>query len=332
MKKYLTIIIAVFLFASCKKETSNNSTIDNLFTETKDNVQRNEPVLLSFGDNTKEQNVVWQCNTPTGVTIDNIGDYATVSFANAGTYTVTAKNSNNKQGTYVVTVNNTVYKEFGSNFGLGASKFVNVGIDEDVEFTVHNPSQPMQDSNWSINSIPSTLKKFNADFTAVTVSFQSAGAKYVTVRNGNNVETRTVWVSDSPVNNTLNVPFILGDKLSITPSVVVVNGIKNLAFTSTATYKYKCSSDKIIVDAYSKNGKYILSFNGVNIAASSCSNIIQPNATSSFSNMVSGNTYPFSINYQNKTFTGSISVATDGTFTINFNDNNLISFTTKTVK
>jgi hypothetical protein len=190
----------------------------------------------------------------------------------------------------------------------------------------------MQDSNWSINSIPSTLKKFNADFTAVTVSFQSAGAKYVTVRNGNNVETRTVWVSDSPVNNTLNVPFILGDKLSITPSVVVVNGIKNLAFTSTATYKYKCSSDKIIVDAYSKNGKYILSFNGVNIAASSCSNIIQPNATSSFSNMVSGNTYPFSINYQNKTFTGSISVATDGTFTINFNDNNLISFTTKTVK
>lgn len=331
MKKYLTILIAVFLIASCKKETSNNTT-DNLFTETKSNVQLNEPLLLSFGDNSTQQNVTWQCNPNTGVSINNIGDYANFSFTNAGTYTVTAKNNNNKQGTYIITVVNTLYNEFGNSFTVSPSKVINVAINEDVVFTAYNSNQNIQDSDWVVHSIASTFKGFGTGNKSITVSFQTAGAKYVSLKNGNNYETKTIWVVDSPANNTVYMPFLFGDKLNITPSVVVNNGKRNLQLNTTATYKYRCNTDKIIADTYNRNGTNILSFGGAAIAATNCAQISEPTITNSFTNMTVGNTYAFAINYQNKTFNGSITVDANGTFDINFNDNNLVSFTTKTAK
>lgn len=332
MKKYLTIIIALFLFASCKKETSNSNTIDNLFTETKDNVQRNEPILLSFGDNSTQQNVVWQCTPNVAVTKNDIGDYATFIFANAGTYTITAKNSNNKQGTYIVSVVNTLYNELGSSFTMSPSKLINVGINEDVVFTAYNINQNIQDSDWIVHSIPSTLKGFSNNNKSITVSFQTAGAKYVSLKNGNSYETKTIWVVDSSLNNNINVPFLFGDKLNITPSIVLNNGKRNLQFSTQATYKYRCSTDNIIADIYNRNGTYILSFGGAAISANTCAQINAPSSNNTFANMVAGNTYPFAINYQNKTFNGSVTVDSVGTYNINFNDNNLINIFPKSIK
>lgn len=329
MKKL--IFIFLFALASCKKETSSDSN-NNIFTETKDNVQRNEPVLLSFGDNSTAQNVVWQCNPNTGVTLNNIGDYANISFANAGTYTVTAKNNSNKQGTYIVTVTNTLYDEFGSALVMSPSKTINVGINEDVVFTAYNSNQNIQDSDWVVHSIASTFKGFGAGNKSITVSFQTPGAKYVSLKNGNTYETKTIWVVDSPTSSTVYTPFLFGDKLNITPSVAISNGKRNLQLNTTATYKYRCNTDQLIADTYNRNGTYILSFGGASIAPTTCSQIDAPKNSSSLTNMLAGNTYAFAINYQNKTFNGLISVDSSNTFNISFNDNNLISFTSKTAK
>ena len=95
-------LIFIFLIAlsSCKKETNNSNTIDNLFTETKDNVQINEPILLSFGDNTTAQTIVWKCEPNNGVTINQVGAYTTTTFANA----VVLSPNDNKTGSLICTL------------------------------------------------------------------------------------------------------------------------------------------------------------------------------------------------------------------------------------
>ena len=325
-------LIFIFLIAlsSCKKETNNSNTIDNLFTETKDNVQINEPVLLSFGDNTTAQAIVWKCEPNNGVTINQVGAYTTTTFANAGTYTVTALNSK-KQGTYIVKVINKIYDEIGGDFSLTASKIINVNKNEDVVFTVHNTTQAVNQLDWSYAGLTATNKGYNVNNTAVTLSFQTAGEKYVTITNGTNKQTRTIWVNDLPQIDIVNMPFIFSDKLYITPSIETIGSNKNVVFTTATTFNYQCNTDKIFSAASSNNNSYLLSFGGVAINATPCNTIAPAKAVNNFTNMPIG-VYSFSINYQNKTFVGTIAVATDGTYTINFNDNNLIVFTTKIVK
>ncbi len=312
--------------ASCKKETSN--TVDNVFTETKDNVQRNEPVLLSFGDNATAQTVIWKCEPSTNVTLNNVGAYTTAIFANAGSYTVTALNGN-KQATFNIVVNNNIYDEFAGKIGISASKVLRVGINENVDFTVHNAGSNISQLNWSSQSAPATIVGYSNNNSTITYNFQSPGAKYVTFSNGNFKETRTIWVDDSVYSNTRFSSFILFDKLNITPSFVA-NGIsKNLVFNTKTTYNYQCSSDFIIGDAFNFNNTLILSYGGVGMSSIACSNIEKASISNSFTNIRTGSTYPFSINYQNKTFNGSVSIDSSGLCNINFTDNNFISINPK---
>lgn len=329
MKKL--IIILLIAFASCKKETSNNS--NNLFTETKDNVKINEPVLLSFGDNSSAETVTWKCEPSTGVTSSIVGDFATYTFATAGSYTITATSSTQKKATYMVNVINTLYDEFGGSFGLGTSKLLKVGVNENVVFTAHNPATAVKSTDWAVHSIPSTLIGFNSDNTQITVSFQTTGAKFVSLTNGGKTEIKSVWVEDSASSASTNIPFLLGDKLNITPSVLAdSSGNKTLIFTTASSYKYFCSNDYILCGQLIKNKTYTLSYNGINTNANACNNIVAPKGIQSLSNMLPGNDYTFNIIYQNKLFTGSIVVSQNNVFTITFTDNNLVNISPKIVQ
>ncbi len=315
----------LFFVASCKKETTSTNTIDNLFTETKDNVQRNEPVLLSFGNNTTAQTIVWKALPNTGVSINQVADYATVSFANAGQYTVTALNGN-KQATYIVNVINTLYDDIGSKFRLTASKILNVQINQDVDFTVHHPAKSINWSDWTIAGTGSTVKGYSANNNTVTISFQTAGEKYVTITDGTNTETRTIWVTDVPATDKTNVPFIFSDALTIVPTLSTDK--KTLYFTTATGYNYQCNTDKIISAADATNNNYKLSYGGVTMASTPCLTITQASCINSFTNMPLGDA-PFSINYENKTFTGSINRSATDVYTITFSNNYLINITQK---
>ncbi len=327
MKKiiYILILFATFVsITSCKKTTSSSTnSIDNLFTERIDNIQLKEPVLLSFGD-AGTSVVDWQVTPNNNFEISKVGKYATVKFNNAGVYTAIAK-SNNKQATYIVTVVNTLYNYIGSSYSVTASKIVGININEDVLFTVNNP----QSSNliWDFKGqLPNV--QISPDQKSALVSFKGGISGTVTVSDGINKQSRTVFLNGVSSGGSIeNVPLILGDKLTITPSVETdINGIKTLKFAANTTFNYQCNTDKILSAVIVDNGEYQISYGGVAMAANPCSVITPANCSNSFVNMPVG-LHPFSINYENKTFTGTIDVSATGVFTFNWTNNNLVSLT-----
>lgn len=323
MKKIILILCVAF--AACKKQDSNSTNGDNLFTETKNNVQRNQPVLLSFGDNSSNQTTTWKCEPATAINANIVGDYSTYTFSNSGTYTVTAT-QNNKKGTFIINVVNSVYDDIGSNFCVTVDKQLDVNINDNVTFTVHNALGTVATSNWHVESIPSTFIGYSNNNNSITVQFSKAGANYVTFNNGTQKQTKMVWVNNATPTQKL-MPFIYSDKLIIEPSLDSTSGSKELLFTIKTSYNYWCNTDEIIADAFSKNGNHILSFAGV-ASSSSCPTKDKPTVIAKFSNLAIGNTYPFNLNYENKTFEGSITVATNGTYTINnMKDNDYFVFT-----
>ncbi len=318
------LFATIVSITSCKKTTSaSTNSIDNLFTEKIDNIKLKEPVLLSFGD-AGTTIVDWQIAPNNNVEINKAGKYATVKFNDAGVYTAIAK-ANNKQATYIVTVVNTLYSDIGSSYSVTASKIVGVNINEDVLFTVNNP----QSTNlvWSVKGqLPNV--QISLDKKSALVSFKGGTSGTVTVSDGINKQSRTVFLNDASSSGVIeNVPLILGDKLTITPSVETdINGIKTLKFTANTMFNYQCNTDKILSAVVVDNGEYQISYGGVAMATNPCSEINRANCSNSFVNMSVG-LHPFSINYENKTFTGTIDVGSNGVFSFNWNNNNLVSLT-----
>ena len=112
----------IFMIFACKKTTSAEGTDNNLFTETLDSVQMNEPVLLSFDNGNSSNAVTWQVTPSGGVTISKAGSYATLDIDSSGTYIITATASN-KQATYRVNVINRTFNNMGSSFSVTAFVF-----------------------------------------------------------------------------------------------------------------------------------------------------------------------------------------------------------------
>ncbi len=317
------LFATIVSITSCKKTTSSSTTsIDNLFIERIDNIKLKEPVLLSFGD-AGTAIVDWQVTPNNNFEISKVGKYATVKFNNAGVYTAIAK-SNNKQATYIVTVVNTLYNDIGSSFSVTASKIVGVNANEDVLFTVNNP----QSANliWDVKGqLPSV--QISPDQKSALVSFKGGVSGTVTVSDGVNKQSRTVFLNDPSSSSIENVPLILGDKLIVTPSVETdINGIKTLKFTANTTFNYQCNTDKILSAVVTDNNEYQISYGGVAMALNPCSVITTANCSNSFVNMPIG-LHPFSINYENKTFTGTIDVSASGVFSFNWTNNNLVLLT-----
>jgi hypothetical protein len=159
-----------------------------------------------------------------------------------------------------------------------------------------------------------------------TISLKGGNAAIIKVTDGTKTAYRTIFINDATSNNAIDtVPFILGDKLNITPSLS--NDKKTLYLTANTTYNYQCNSDKMISFNKVIGNEYSVSYGGVIMSSTICPTKATANCINSFNNMVNG-TFPFTINYENKTFTGTITVS-NNTCDFNFTNNSLINFTTK---
>jgi predicted secreted protein len=330
MKKIIYILLlfaTMFSIASCKKNTvASSNTTDNLFTETINNIQRGEPVLLSFSSSNTTA-IDWQITPNNNVEMSKVGNYATVKFGKAGTYTAIAK-VGVKQATYIVNVNDAVFNDFGTGFSVTASKVVGVNANEDVLFTVHNPGSSSIVWKFSAN-----LYIFDVapDYKSATVSFKSGNTGTVTVTQGNNKQSRTVFLTDSPNTSLATVPFIFGDKLNITPTLS--SDKKTLKLTATSSYNYQCNNDKVLSIGEFANNNLSISYGGVTMSSTLCTSMLPAVCSNSFSfsNSPPVSSFPFTIHYENKTFTGIISV-NNNKYDFTFNNNSLINFTTKHVE
>jgi hypothetical protein len=311
-------IVTVVSITSCKKTTgSATNGSDNLFTESLSNIQLREPVLLSFA-NADNGIVDWQITPDNNVEINKAGKYATVKFNSAGVYTVVGK-SNSKQGTYIVTVLNTLYDDIGASFSVTASKIVGINANEEVLFTVHNA---VDTPSWVINGyLPFT--QFSADKKSALISFKGGSSATVTVTDGSKKQSRTVFINSASSTSLLDtVPLIFSDRINITPSLSTDK--KTLYLTANTTYSYQCNTDKILSETDATNNEFTISYGGVVMATTPCLSITPATCINSFSNMPIGN-FPFSINYENKTYTGTIDVSAAGVYTFNWTNNNLIN-------
>lgn len=322
MKKILYILLffaTIISINSCKKTTSASTGIDNVFTEKIDNIKRNEPVLLSFKLASNTAVIDWQISPNSTVSIEKAGSYATIRFGSTGTYTVVAK-ANNKQATYTITVLNSLFDEIGTGFSVTASKLVGVGQNEDIVFTVNNPAT--NSITWVVDGyLPTT--QIAADNKSAVISFKGGKSGTVTVSDGVNKQSRTVFINEAVSNNAIDsVPFIFGDKLNIVPSLS--SDKKTLYLTAATTYNYQCNTDKILSATSVAGNSFEVSYGGVVMASIPCETTTVASCINSFANMPIGS-FPFTIQYENKTYKGTIDVKAAGVYTFNFTNNSLIN-------
>ncbi|MFP5039493.1 hypothetical protein [Parasediminibacterium sp. JCM 36343] len=329
LKMGLFFTIAIMVVA-CKKTTSTDNAPINLFTQQLDNIKRAEPVLLSFDNGVNTDIVNWQVTPNKHYSLSKVGVYASLLFDSAGVYNVIASTAN-KQATYVVTIANTMFKDADdTGFSLKASKLVNVAPLELVSFAVSNALS--SNFSWTIGSSASVATAITSANPAV-FSFFSGNTATITVQAGSQKQSRTIWLSGSVNDASVDtVPFIFSDKLIITPSVETDNGgNKTLVLQAHTNYNYQCSTDKILSIADSSNNEYSISYGGVVMAATPCTDITPATCTNKFAGMAVG-THPFTINFGNKTIMGTITRSTAGSFNFDWVSNNAVSIYPLTVQ
>ncbi len=310
------VLLSLVIF-SCKKEMSNSNESSLLYTETINGIKKNEPVSFTFGDDNITKKVIWTVTPNNNFTMSSVANNAAIIFSQSGNYKVTAK-FENVYAEYNVSVDNIDFTpDYGSNFGMTASKLVNININEPIVFSIHNPITG-NSLGWSVYSNSYNLTKDDVKKTA-TITFTSGGYGVVTGDDGINSERRTVWINDS--NNTSpnldTVPFIIGDKLLITPSVEQTTTGKKLVLTASTQKKYHCNTDKIL--SFNFNNEYIIDYSGVVVSNEPCNPRSAATCINSFKNIQIGN-HPFIINFGNKTYTGSFNLNTLGQFTFTWLD------------
>jgi hypothetical protein len=314
----LSILLMAFVQTGCKKD-SPAPTNTNLFTETVTNIKLSEPVLLSFV-NTNSNNVFWQITPKANAHITQAGNYATCSFDSAGTYTCVAT-ANNKTVTYIVQVVATKYVENVIGFQVKANKQIDVLEKEIVIYTVYNA---INNSLTSATNVTSNLFGLTFNSNIANIAYTKSIYAISEFTDGTNKQTRCVWLKDSSLNSTLaTVPFMLGDKLNIKPTVQHnTNGTINVTFTTSTIYNYQCSSDVILNAAEASD--FSLHFGGVVMAKNNCSVIAPPSCSNTFNNIVAG-TYPLNIAFGNTTYSGSFVVDLAGKVTITWTHFNAIN-------
>jgi len=318
--KMLLVFATIVSITSCKKSTlPNSNTTDNLFTENINGIKLQEPVLLSFSNNNSSI-IDWQITPNANFEINKAGNYATLKFATTGVYTAIAK-VGSKHATYIISVNNNLYNNVGKEFSLTAAKIDGISLNEEVLFTVNNAgSTPLV---WKVSSNVDVIDVV-ADNKKAIVSFKSGNSGTVTVTQNGESVSRTIFLNDVANNNAIDtVPFIFGDKLNITPTLS--NDKKTLYLTANTTYNYQCNTDKILSVSDNANNSFSVSYGGVVMSSTLCSTIVPANCINSFNNITNG-LYPFIINYENKTFIGTLTV-NNNKYDIGFVNNSLINFT-----
>ena len=322
---FWSIILMTF---SCKKTTGIEGTGNNLFTETLDSIKMKEPVLLSFDNGISSNKITWNILPDNGVHISQAGSYATLNFDSSGSYIVTAS-SNNKQATYKVNVLHTTFSDIGSSFGVTASKIVGVRLYDSIIFRVTNATPG--NIAWTTSG-NTGLIAVSADKLSASVSFINGSTGTITVSDGFHTQSRTIWLNN-PTNNAAidTIPFMFGDKLNITPSVITDSTGKKLVLSTATTYNYQSNKDQILSFESNTTNTYRLSFGGVVMAAVPVAKVLPATSINSFQRIPAG-TYPFTVDYASQTFTGTISVSAAGVFTFNWTANNYVSIYPLTVQ
>ena len=323
MKNYVKVLlltIALYGMNGCKKTDIPN--VDNVvYNETISGIKKNEPVLLTFSNSNNTALVKWVVTPSVGVTINTVGNNATIVFSLAGSYNVTAT-AGNVSAKYIVNVSDTSFIGYGTSFNMSASKLVNIQTDEPVVFAVHNAKAGSQ-ITWSVFSDSFYVVVDTVNNTA-TISFYKGGYGVVTATDGTDTQRRTVWINDSSATNPNQdtVSFILGEKLLLTPSIVTIGGSKQLVMQASTTNNYHCPTDKIL--SFSLNREYMIDYSGVAISPQPCSPVAPATCINSFSNIPVG-THDFTVNFENKTFTGKLNVSSAGVYTFTWPDKSVIN-------
>ena len=318
--KVLLLTIALYGMNGCKKDNVPN--VNNVvYEETISGIKKNEPVLLTFSNSSNTALVKWVVTPSAGVTINTVGNNATIVFSIAGSYNVTAT-AGNVSAKYVVNVNDTSFIDYGTSFNMSASKLVNIQTAETVVFSVHNAKAGNQ-ITWEVLSDSFFVVVDTINNTA-TISFYKGGFGVVTASDGTDAQRRTVWINDFVTTNPNQdtVSFILGEKLLLTPSIVTIGGSKQLVMQTSTTNKYHCPTDKIL--SFSVNREYMIDYSGVAISPQPCSPFAPATCINSFSNIPVG-THDFTVNFENKTFTGRLNVSNTGIYTFTWPDKSVIN-------
>jgi hypothetical protein len=326
LKVSYLILVVTFFSISCKKAIPENQPNTLLYTEKIVDIKKGEPISLTLGDDNITSKVVWTIKPDNNFAINSVANNATIVFSEAGIYTVTAT-LGNVYAEYIITVDNIQYiPNYGSSFSMTAEKFVNIYENQSVVFSVHN-SLLGSSLGWSVftndTSNSYTISPNSANNTA-TIIFNGKGYFVISADDGVDFQRRTVWVNKVTNSNPNldTVPFILGDKLQLKPSVEQTSNGKRLVITASTTKKYHCSTDKIL--SYNSNSEYIIDYSGVTVAPSPCNPRDVASCTNSFKNMQVGS-HPFIINFGNKTYPGTINLNALGTYTFTWANSSEVS-------
>ncbi len=314
----LILFVALISIMSCKKNTDTPPGSSVVYEETISNIKKNEPVLLTFSNNGNASEVTWVIDPSAGTTINAIGNRATLTFSIPGTYKVTAT-SGNISANYTITIINSNYTNYGNQFNLSASKQINVNPQEPVVFAVHNAKAGSQ-IKWTVDNL-STIDTIN---NTATITFISGGVWMVTASDGVSSKRIAVWVNDD-VNANPNldtIGFMLGEKLQLTPAIATIGGSKQLVISANTVGTYHCPTDKIL--SFSINNDYVIDYGGVAISTQPCSPAAVASSVNSFSSVAAGD-HKFTINFENKTFTGNLNVSNAGVYTFTWPDNSLVN-------
>ena len=310
----------VGIFNSCKKITSNTDNI--VYEENIKGIKKLETVALTFVNNSSSAKVIWTVTPNNKVHISSVGNSANIIFENAGTYTVLA-NASGIYAKYYITVVDSIYNDYGNKFNVIAPKFYSIKHGEPLVFTAVNKHAGAIVS-WTVfggNSYTIVADSIN---NTATITFTGVGFGEVTATDGFSTIRRTVWINNdaNPNANQDTVSFIVGDKLQLKPSIDTINGIKYLSIKATTTKNYHCSTDAIL--SYSVNGNYTIDYAAVAISPQPCNATSVASCSNSFSNIAVG-THIFTINFENKTFTGTLTVDSAGVYTFNWQDASVIN-------
>ena len=319
--KYILPVLVLFGSMACKK-TDSTPVSNVVYEESIQNIKKNEPVLLTFDYTNNTAKVTWTVSPSANTTISTVGNSATIAFGAAGTYKVTAT-AGIVSAIYTIIVLNVEYTDYGTTFNLSASKQVNIEMNEPILFSVHNSNVSGSRINWSVFPGSFSISRDTIKNTA-TITFASSGFITVTASDGTITQSRSVWVND-PVNTTPDldtIPFPLGEKLQLTPAIIIIAGTKQLVIQATTTNTYHCPTDKIL--SFASAGDYIIDYLGVTISPQPCTPASVATCTSNMGNVPVG-MHSFTISFGNKTYKGSLNVSPSGIYTFTWPDQSGVS-------
>jgi hypothetical protein len=303
------------IFIACKKTTPDNiAQRDNIFTQTLKDIKLSEPVLLSFDVGNNATVVSWQVLPNSNYTITKAGIYATLVFTAAGNYTAIVSTTD-KQATYNITITDSSYTNLSdTSFKLQASKMLDVLPNEVISFTARNT--PSNSFVWSASGNVSVA---NTIGNPAMFSFSNGKTATIKVTSGGANRSRTVWLKDSLANaSVVTSPFMFGDKLTITPSVTKdIAGNKRLVLTAKTNFNYQSNNDSILSITNIDSDGYTVSYGGILMASVPTSNVIPASSVNKFDSIAIG-TYPFYVNFGNKTFVGTVTLNSAGVYSFDW--------------